>query len=93
MRPDSYPVATVFMCFGGERRLGLRLRPDSYPVAVDEDWWLGWLGLRRARGLIESDEGKIASVFIFPSSLSMRPCERLNLTPNGEERSLVTLPW
>ena len=55
-----------------------------------EDWWLG---LRRARGLIESDEGKIASVFIFPSSLSMRPCERLNLTPNGEERSLVTLPW
>ena len=35
MRPDSYPVATVFMCFGGERRLGLRLRPDSYPVAVD----------------------------------------------------------
>ena len=43
------------MCFGGERRLGVRLR--------------------RARGVMGRDEGKIAS-------LPMRPQARLNLTPN-----------
>ena len=44
-----------FMCFGGERRLGVRLR--------------------RARGVMGRDEGKIAS-------LPMRPRARLNVTPN-----------
>ena len=57
------------MCFGGERRLGVRLR--------------------RARGLMGRDEGKIA---IFPSSLSMRPRARLNLIPNLLS-SPKTLKW
>ena len=52
LRPDSYPVATVFMCFGGERRLGLRLRPDSYPVVVDV-----FLGERRLVVRVEARAG------------------------------------
>ena len=40
------------MCFGGERRLGLRLRPDSYPVVVDV-----FLGERRLVVRVEARAG------------------------------------
>ena len=57
-------------------------RTQSLFIRFEGERRLG-VSLRRARGLMGRDKGKIATgISIFPSSLPMRPRARLNLTPN-----------
>ena len=54
--------------------------PSRYLIVFWDERRLG-IRLRRGRGVMGREEGKIA-VAIFPSSLPMTPRARLNLIPN-----------